>query len=72
MVKSTVMEYVNDWFVKVLNHMYMNGSTLKDAIDYQNDRNIVYDPAVSDTWNELTDVAVIGGNPNITLSEIFR
>ena len=66
------MEYVNDWFVKVLNHMYMNGSTLKDAIDYQNDRNIVYDPAVSDTWNELTDVAVIGGNPNITLSEIFR
>ena len=71
-MKSTVMEYVNDWFVKVLNHMYMNGSTLKDAIDYQNDRNIVYDPAVSDTWNELTDVAVIGGNPNITLSEIFR
>ena len=66
------MEYVNEWFVKVLNHMSTNGSTLKDAIDEQNDRNVVYDPDVSGTWNELTDVAVIGGNPNITLSEIFR
>ena len=52
--------------------MYMRNISLSSAISFMNNENIHYTEGVPSTYGEAADIAVIGGNGNLKLSDLFN
>lgn len=69
--KSIFTDHADRWLVEVFRIMRTTGCTLQDAIERLDNHEVSFDEHVHATGFEMSEVAVIGGNGSITLSQIF-
>jgi len=59
------------WLSNLLEEMRLHGYTLQEAINVLDDDDFSFGEDTFEQRCELSEVAVIGGNASITLSDIF-
>lgn len=69
--QNTSFDACNVWLSNLLKEMRLHGYTLQEAIDVLDDDDFSFGEDTFEQRCELSEVAVIGGNDSITLSDIF-